>query len=143
MTVIRMQHKHVSDGHLANKREGNKTFRYVFDQTSPFQPSSRAHHTVDLLFLFGTYSGAFLTEEYVQVGKEMREKWIEFLHGSMPWDEGTVFKFGPLGRCSEVNEDELQTRRRVAIWKMLDSMDSIELNRIFVALTKGRISLLN
>lgn len=124
-------------------RPGAKTFRYVFDQPSPFRPSSQAHHAVELLYLFGAYSDTFRTNGQRKVGHVMRDKWIAFTNGEAPWSEPSAFAFGPYGYCGEITDMEYGERRRVKAWDDLAATDPAELDRIFASLAGGRISLLN
>ena len=120
-----------------------KTFRYAIDQSSPFQHSSRAHHGVDVLYLFGAYSENFSTDAAKNVGHVLREKWITFANGEAPWNESNVMAFGPLGSCGEITDYEYKERRGVKAWEVLDELDPAELGRVFVGLVNGRVSLLN
>lgn len=130
---------------LANIRglDGRKTFRYVFDQPSPFQASSRAHHGVDLLYLFGAYSDVFLTDGQRTLGDVVRAKWIAFANNEEPWDESSCFAFGPFGLSSEIDQSSLGERRRIKAWDVLEKTEPNELVRIFTSLASGRISLFN
>ncbi|KAJ5418362.1 uncharacterized protein N7487_001912 [Penicillium crustosum] len=122
----------------ANKR----VFRYVIDQSNPWQPSSRAHHAVDLLFLFDGVDLSF-NPAASTVGKEMRQRWIQFVNGDGPWSTGLRFAFGPLGECREIYESQFAARRRVEHCKMLKEAGNDTYMSIVFALTAGRISLLN
>ncbi|KAG0153697.1 hypothetical protein PDIDSM_2351 [Penicillium digitatum] len=122
----------------ANKR----VFRYVFDQSNPWQASSRAHHAVDLLFLFDGVDLSFNAAARA-VGKEMRQRWIRFVHGVGPWSTDLRFAFGPLGECTEIDESQFAARRRVEHCKVLKEAGSVAYMPIVFALTAGRISLLN
>ncbi|KUJ13351.1 alpha/beta-hydrolase [Mollisia scopiformis] len=130
---------------IANARSADalKTFRYVFDQPSPFQASARAHHGVDLLYLFEAYSDTFLTEGQRILGNVVRDKWIAFANGEAPWNESNCFAFGPFGLSAEIDNSGLGERRRVKAWDVLEKTEPDELVRIFFSLAGGRISLLN
>ncbi|KAL1852572.1 hypothetical protein Plec18170_005703 [Paecilomyces lecythidis] len=117
-------------------------YRYVIDQPNPFQPSSRAHHAVDLLFLFG---GVDLSHNpsAEAVGQEMRSRWIQFVNGEAPWPTEQRFAFGPLGECKEIDEQQFAARRRVPQIKALKEAGAGVYLPIVFALTAGKISLLN
>ncbi|KAF9889574.1 hypothetical protein FE257_007082 [Aspergillus nanangensis] len=122
----------------ANKR----VYKYLVDQPNPWQPSSRAHHAVDLLFLFGGVDLAFNPAAYA-VGQEMRHRWIDFVNGDAPWSMDKRFAFGPVGECREISEAQFAGRRRVAHMKALREAGPGAYMPIVFALTAGKISLLN
>ncbi|KAJ5127999.1 Carboxylesterase type B [Penicillium atrosanguineum] len=122
----------------ANKR----VYKYVVDQPNPWQPSSRSHHAVDLLFLFEGLDLSFNPAAQA-VGKEMRQRWIQFVSGNAPWSADSRFAFGPLGESKEINEAQFAARRRVEPCKVLGEAGSGVYLPILGALTAGRISLLN
>ncbi|KGO55122.1 Carboxylesterase, type B [Penicillium expansum] len=124
-------------------RAANKpVFRYVVDQSNPWQPSSRAHHAVDLLFLFDGVDLLF-NPAASAVGQEMRQRWIRFVNGDGPWSADLRFAFGPLGECKEIDELQFAARRRVEHCKILKKAGNSAYMPIVFALTAGRISLLN
>jgi carboxylesterase type B len=123
---------------VANKH----VFRYVVDQPNPWQPSSRSHHAVDLLFLFGGIDLSF-NPAANEVGQEMRKRWIQFVNGMSPWSEDRRFAYGPLGECKEITEGQFASRRRVEHLKVLREAGIGVYLPIVFALTAGRISLLN
>lgn len=121
---------------------GRSAYTYVFDQASPWQQSSRAHHAVDLIMLFGDLDfthnpGAF------SVRDKMREKWIKFCHGEDPWPSQDIYAFGPYGRCNEISQDEHEGRRRLQACHLLREVGSETYDLIFARLAAGRLSLLN
>jgi hypothetical protein len=122
----------------ANKR----VYKYVVDQSNPWQPSSRSHHAVDLLFLFEGVDLSF-NPAAQSVGKEMRQRWIRFVSGEAPWPVDSRFAFGPLGECKEITETQFATRRRVEHCKVLGEAGIGVYLPIIGTLTAGRISLLN
>ncbi|KAJ5388779.1 Carboxylesterase type B [Penicillium cosmopolitanum] len=122
----------------ANKR----VYKYVVDQANPYQPSSRAHHAVDLLFLFDGVNLSFNTAA-TAVGQEMRQRWISFVSGQAPWSVNSRFAFGPVGECKEINEVQFAARRRVEHCKALQEAGAGVYMPILFALTAGRINLLN
>lgn len=129
---------------IANKlRSANKrVFKYVVDQPNPWQPSSRAHHAVDLLFLFDGVDLSFKPAASA-VGKEMRQRWIRFVNGDDPWSPDRRFAFGPVGECKEINEVQFAARRRVEHCEVLKEAGPSAYMPIVFALTAGRINLLN
>ena len=124
-------------------RDANKrVFKYVVDQPNPWQPSSRAHHAVDLLFLFDGVDLSF-NPAASAIGKEMRQRWIRFVNGDGPWPVDRRFAFGPVGECKEIDETQFAARRRVEHCKLLKEAGAGAYMPIVFALTTGRISLLN
>ncbi|ETS80070.1 hypothetical protein PFICI_07599 [Pestalotiopsis fici W106-1] len=118
-------------------------FRYLVDEANPWQPSSGAHHAVDLVLLFGGF-GMATSAAAERTGQQMRSAWILFLNGESPWSPSTSdFAFGPYGVSSVLNREELGFRRRMAQIEFLDRTDKSSLDPVFRALAAGRISLLN
>ncbi|KAJ5159473.1 Carboxylesterase type B [Penicillium canariense] len=124
------------------QRANKRVYKYVVDQANPWQPSSRSHHAVDLLLLFDGVDLSFNPAAQA-VGQEMRQRWISFVSGQGPWSEDHRFAFGPLGECKEINETQFAARRRVEHCKLLKEAGTGAYLPIIVALTAGRISLLN
>ncbi|OJJ37707.1 hypothetical protein ASPWEDRAFT_39443 [Aspergillus wentii DTO 134E9] len=129
---------------VANKQNAvnKRVFKYVVDQPNPWQPSSRSHHAVDLLFLFGGVDLSF-NPAADAVGYEMRGRWIQFMNGQAPWSEERRFAYGPFGECKEITETQFAERRRVGHLKMLGEAGVEVYLPILFALTAGKISLLN
>lgn len=119
-----------------------RVFKYVVDQPNPWQPSSRAHHAVDLLLLFDGVDLSF-NPAASAVGKEMRQRWIRFINGENPWSADRRFAFGPVGECKELDEVQFAMRRRVEHCKVLKEAGPSAYMPIVFALTAGRINLLN
>ncbi|KAJ5770124.1 uncharacterized protein N7511_002175 [Penicillium nucicola] len=122
----------------ANKR----VYKYVVDQPNPWQPSSRAHHAVDLLFLFDGIDLSF-NPVASMVGQEMRQRWIKFVNGDGPWSPEKRFAFGPVGESQEIDDAQFAARRRVDHCQALKNVGASVYMPIVFALTAGRISLLN
>jgi carboxylesterase type B len=129
---------------VANKLQAanKRVYKYIVDQPNPWQPSSRAHHAVDLLFLFDGVDLSF-NPAASAVGQEMRQRWIQFINGNEPWNSGRRFAFGPVGECKEIDEAQFASRRRVEHCKVLKKAGASVYMPIIFALTAGRISLLN
>ncbi|PWY68409.1 catalytic protein [Aspergillus heteromorphus CBS 117.55] len=121
---------------------GKRVYKYVVDQANPWQPSSRAHHAVDLLFLFDGIDLSF-NPAAKTVGQEMRKRWIQFANGCSPWSEEQRFAYGPLGECREISESQVASRRRVGHVQALREAGPGVYMPIIFALTTGKISLLN
>lgn len=121
---------------------GKRVYKYVVDQPNPWQASSRSHHAVDLLFLFGGIDLSF-NPAADAVGKEMRNRWIQFVSGGSPWSIERRFAYGPVGDCKEISEDQFAVRRRVQCLKALKEAGIGVYLPIVFALTAGKISLLN
>ncbi|OCL05108.1 alpha/beta-hydrolase [Glonium stellatum] len=124
------------------KSVGKPAYRYIVDQANPWQASSRAHHAVDLVLLFGGLDLSF-NPGAEKVGREMRMRWISFVNGEAPWSKEQCFAFGPFGECKEIDVDQFAARRRVKHLDLLEKMDGANINACFGALAAGRISLLN
>ncbi|KAL3486116.1 Alpha/Beta hydrolase protein [Aspergillus germanicus] len=121
---------------------GRRVFKYVVDQPNPWQASSRAHHAVDLLFLFGSVDLSF-NPAAEAVGKQMRENWSAFVAGEKPWRLTGRFTYGPVGECKEITEGDFASRRRVEHLKVLKEAGIGVYLPVVFALTAGKISLLN
>lgn len=123
-------------------RVHKRVLRFLVDQPNPWQSSSRAHHAVDLLFLF---EGVDLSFNPVAnaVGKGMRQRWIEFVNGHAPRSVDRRFAYGPVGECKEIDETQFAARRRVEHLNMLDMVGADVYKLIVGDLIAGRISLLN
>lgn len=134
LPIERMQTDWTSLGHVV--------YRYVVDQPNPWQRSHRAHHAVDLLYLFGGFDMAF-DSGAEKVSADMRAKWVSFINGNAPWGPTRTYAFGPYGRCGEINEAELSSRRRKHHLGFLKDYDPAELSSVVRSLAAGRISLLN
>ncbi|KAG2420509.1 hypothetical protein HFD88_000121 [Aspergillus terreus] len=122
----------------ANKQ----VYKYVVDQPNPWQSSSRAHHAVDLLFLFGGIDLGF-NPAAETVGQEMRNRWVQFVNGKAPWSRERRFAYGPVGDCKEISEAQFAGRRRTEHLKALREAGPGVYMPIVFALTAGKISLLN
>ena len=132
----------VEDMSRGRRAAGKTAYQYVFDQPNPWQSSSRAHHAVDLVFLFGGYDLS-ANPAADKVGYQMRDKWIRFINGERPWDGEKRFAFGPHGKCGEIDDEEYAARRRASHFELLRDMGSAITCLIVAKLTAGRISLLN
>ncbi|KAL4803410.1 Alpha/Beta hydrolase protein [Aspergillus unguis] len=121
---------------------GKRVYKYVVDQPNPWQASSRSHHAVDLLFLFGGIDLSF-NPSADAVGQEMRSRWIDFVAGNKPWSVERRFAYGPVGECKEISEGQFAARRRVECLKVLREAGIAVYLPIVFALTAGKISLLN
>jgi carboxylesterase type B len=117
-------------------------YQYLVDQSNPFQYSARAHHAVDLLFLFGGIDTSF-DKAAEKVGAEMRKRWIAFANGSNPWNSGKRFAFGPHGWTGEIDEDQFAARRRVRQCDLLKKVGLDAVGKVVAQLAAGRVSLNN
>ncbi|CVK96624.1 related to carboxylesterase [Fusarium mangiferae] len=120
-------------------------FRYLIDEANPWQPSSGAHHAVDLILLFGGFDLSFSRGSEL-TGQAMRDIWTKFINVEQPWtssESGRCYGFGPHGVSKVLNDWEVKARRRIAEANILEKMDSMLLDRAFVALAAGRVSLSN
>ncbi|KAL4920053.1 Alpha/Beta hydrolase protein [Aspergillus aurantiobrunneus] len=121
---------------------GKRVYKYVVDQPNPWQASSRSHHAVDLLFLFGGVDVSF-NPAADAIGKEMRARWIQFVAGGGPWSIQRRFAYGPVGDSKEISEAQFAVRRRVEHVSTLKEAGMGVYLPIVFALTAGKISLLN
>ncbi|KAL1646874.1 hypothetical protein SLS58_003009 [Diplodia intermedia] len=124
------------------RAEGLPVYGYVVDQANPWQGSSRAHHAVDLVLLFGGLDLSF-NAAAVAVADEMRRRWIAFVNGEAPWSADTTFAFGPHGDCSELDAGGFAARRRTVQLSTLERVEPAQVGAVFAALAAGRVSLLN
>ncbi|KAF2809395.1 alpha/beta-hydrolase [Mytilinidion resinicola] len=120
---------------------GKPAYRYLLDQPNPWQPSNRAHHAVDLIFLFGGFETSNPAAE--TVGKAMRTKWIKFINGRAPWDAASAFAFGPYGEVKSIDQSAVDMRRRRAHLDLVNKVGWAKFNAAVVPLITGRVSLLN
>lgn len=125
----------------SRERGNQNAFRYLFDEHNPWHYSGRAHHAVDLLFLFGGFD--FRNPLAERVGEVWREKWIDFSNGEDPWKSEERFAFGPHGRGGVLDEEEYKYRRREGCFEILRQMTWARYNPIFQHLATGRMSLSN
>ncbi|KAH7147159.1 Alpha/Beta hydrolase protein [Dactylonectria estremocensis] len=116
--------------------------RCLVDEPNPWQPSNGAHHAVDLILLFRGFD--HLVDGVAKhTGKEMRRRWIVFIHGKDPWRSESDVAFGPHGTFKELGQDEYKSRRKLAQIDYLTKADSGLLGKAFRALAAGRVSLSN
>ncbi|RWQ94332.1 putative carboxylesterase [Paecilomyces variotii] len=125
----------------ANKR----VYRYLLDEPNPWQQSARAHYAIDLIFLCG---GIDISHKSTaeRVDREMRRRWVIFIHWESPWGEvspGTTFAFGPYGECEEPNEMRYMTRRRIYTLSLSRKAGIESCAAIANALVTGSMNLLN
>jgi carboxylesterase type B len=132
----------VEDMSCLRRATGKTTYQYVFDQPNPWQSSSRAHHAVDLIFLFGGYDLS-TNPAADKIGFQVRDKWIRFINGEKPWEGERRFAFGPHGKCGEIDDEEFAARRRASHFEPLREMGPARTGLIVAKLTAGRISLSN
>ncbi|EYE92028.1 putative carboxylesterase [Aspergillus ruber CBS 135680] len=129
----------ISDKLQANQKTA---YKYVVDQPNPWQSSSRSHHAVDLLFLFGTMDLSH-NPGAEGVGQDMRRRWASFVNGDAPWPEQKRYAYGPFGVCGEIDEGQFAGRRRIGHIKALREAGKDVFLPIVFALAAGKISLLN
>ncbi|KAJ3466084.1 hypothetical protein MRS44_006742 [Fusarium solani] len=118
------------------------SFRFLVDQPNPWQASSRAHHGVDLLYLFNAYDLSH-NQPAQAIARSMQEKWIQFIRGQDPWKPGGAFAFGPFGESQLLSPQGLNARRRQQHVAALAALGSQKINEIVAKLATGRSSLLN
>ncbi|KAI1023918.1 hypothetical protein LB504_005116 [Fusarium proliferatum] len=126
-------------------KDANKpAFRCLIDEANPWQPSSGAHHAVDLVLLFGGFHLGFAPSAE-RVGQAMREAWIKFVSGEQPWAEATekYYGFGPHGGLKALEAWEVRSRRRIGLAEKLSEMESSLLDKTTRGLAAGKVSLLN
>lgn len=114
-------------------------FGYLMDQPNPWQRSSRAHHGVDLIYLFNGFDFSF-DQSAQRVAEVMQLKWIEFICGDDPWTPGESFAFGPFGESKGV---DVADRRRYRHLDVVIELGQDKADTIVRELATGRSSLLN
>lgn len=119
-----------------------QVFRYLVDEANPWLPSARAHHTVDLPLLFGSFNLSF-NSEACRVLFEMSTRWIEFIAGQEPWDPSIYFALEPLENSMEVGEEGFAARRRKRNCDAIRKLGVKKVDEVWMALAKGNISLNN
>ena len=124
------------------RNEGKKVFTYLMDQPNPWQASARAHHAVDLIFLFGGFDLSH-NPSALKMSEDLRRRFIEFVNGDEPWDRSLTCAFGPHGQVQEINKDGVRARRRMSHISELKKMPPGDLGAAFAGLAQGRISLHN
>ncbi|KAK2729417.1 cytochrome p450 [Colletotrichum kahawae] len=124
------------------KRAETPVYRSLIDEANPWQPSNGAHHAIDLILLFGGFDST-ISPAAKRTGEEMRRSWIRFIHSQEPWSPISTAVFGPFGMFQELDDTEVRSRRRIDQAKYLQSVGSQALDKVFLALAAGRISLLN
>lgn len=146
--------------HIVSKWKGSTkpVYRYVFDQVNPWQASSRAHHAVEVIYLFGGYDESLrqfygeipkssaLKYVYEKIGEEMRESWINFVNGKEPWKGAKEHyrAFGPNGDSKNIDEGEFAVRRRACHIEALRKVEDFSaLDKVVGALAGGRLSFIN
>jgi len=127
----------------AESAKATKCYRFLVDEPNPWHPSSRAHHGVDLVLLFGGYDFSKINPHAERVGETLRRAWVDFANGKAPWPAAERFAFGPLGKCTSVTEEEFAGRRRTRAYDLLREMGWARYNPTFGKLAAGKISLNN
>lgn len=124
------------------RKNNMRVYQYIIDEANPWQASSRAHHAVDLIFLFGGIDLSF-NPGADRVGKKMREGWLTFIYGGSPWPESSTKAFGPYGAAEELDMKGYKARRRVHCFEFLQIMGAAQRRMLSGRLGAGRVSLLN
>ncbi|CAH0003832.1 unnamed protein product [Clonostachys byssicola] len=124
------------------RRANRPVFRFLVDQPNPWQTSSRAHHGVDLLYLFGGFDLSF-DPAAQNISFSMHHKWIQFINGDNPWNPEQYWAFGPVGLSKAIDVQEFKARRRARHLALLREIGHDGFNPVFGNLAAGRISLLN
>ncbi|KAJ1329854.1 para-nitrobenzyl esterase [Microdochium nivale] len=135
--------KMIRDAREATERS---VFRYIMDEPNPWQRSSRAHHGVDLLYLFQPYDLSF-NPAAREVAHAVQEKWIAYISGLDPWPKGDkrggCWVFGPCGESQAVGDAGLCIRRRIRHMSLLEEVGLDRAEIVVGILAAGRASLLN
>ncbi|KAF3031841.1 hypothetical protein E8E12_001932 [Didymella heteroderae] len=122
--------------------QGRHVFRYLVDEANPWQPSNRAHHTVDLPLLFGGFDLSFNSGAY-RVSSVMSRKWIEFSAGMTPWEVKGYYAFGPLGNSMLIDEDGFAVRRRKRHCDAIKKIGVDRVDEVWKALAINNVSFEN
>ena len=134
----------------ARQEQGSSAqwYRYLFDEPNPWHASSRAHHGVDLVMLFGGLDISH-NPHAETVGQTWRSKWISFVGGEDPWTKERRYAFGPFGQCRELDveegsgEREFSARRRTRAMAKLREIGWSAYNPIFFKVAAGKVSLVD
>ncbi|KAA8902952.1 Alpha/Beta hydrolase protein [Sphaerosporella brunnea] len=131
-------HYHTEKYYRGFLERNPRVWRYIFDAPNPFVPEAGAHHAVDLLYLFAPAS---LTPTQEALGEEMRRAWIRFVAGAVPWDKGLDEKVLLLDQqgCRVVEASEVNRRRNVELWKVLDNLGWDAVAPVVGEVVRGRI----
>ena len=105
-------------------------YQYFFDQVNPFDPSAKAHHAVDLLFIFNAYDMSKSDETAEDFSKSVQEKWMTYGTGGSPWAKDTYYAFGPSGQTGPLSAEDLAKRRRLPAYDVLSHIPSNELSNV-------------
>ena len=106
-------------------------YQYIFDQVNPFDPSAKAHHSVDLLYLFRAFDLSKTAEATAEeFSKSVQEKWVTYATGGTPWAKNTYYAFGPSGQVGPLSTEDLKKRRRLPAYGVLDHLSPEELRHI-------------
>ncbi|KAJ3463722.1 hypothetical protein MRS44_008508 [Fusarium solani] len=119
------------------RKNNKRVYQYIIDEANPWQASSRAHHAVDLIFLFGGIDLSF-NPGADRVGKEMRQGWLTFMYGGSPWSESSIQAFGPYGAVEELDMARYRARRRVHCFDYLRTMGAAQCRLLSGRLGAGR-----
>lgn len=130
--------------HMVNqwRSSSKQVFRYLVDQPNPWQPSSRAHHGIDLPLLFGTFDLSFNPNAW-KASLQMSHRWIDFVSGMDPWQPDDYFAFGPLGESKSVDAKGFAARRRKMHCDAIERCGLERADLVWKTLAAGRISLEN
>ncbi|KAI4720990.1 carboxylesterase [Aureobasidium sp. EXF-10727] len=124
------------------KNKAKPIYRYLFDQANPWQASSRAHHAVDLIYLFGGFDMT-MNPSADELGMEMRRRFVCYINGDAPWTIHKTMAFGPLGESSEIDDRGVAARRRTRQMDEVKKLEASDVAAVFGGLAAGRISLHN
>lgn len=102
----------------AHASKVEKTYAYHFDQVSQLETSFKglAHHAVELVFVLQTLEEK-MTEEEMKLSRELGADFINFAHGTDPWErfgEGKWMVYGPDDKWAVKTEDEDKAVRNYA-----------------------------
>ena len=106
-------------------------YQYIFDQVNPFDPSAKAHHSVDLLYLFKAFDFSKTAEANTEeFSKSVQEKWLTYATGGSPWAKDTYYAFGPSGQIGPLSTEDLAKRRRLGVYDLLSQIPIYDLNDV-------------
>lgn len=89
-------------------------------------PTGKAHHTVDLLYIFLTYQ-EHLPAPLAKLAETIAGQWLRFVHGGEPWKaydrkadgSSTIMYYGPEGKHAEVAERTKPAYENIRLCKTL------------------------
>ncbi|KAK5219670.1 hypothetical protein LTR72_008054 [Exophiala xenobiotica] len=109
---------------VARSFSNGEVFYYHVAEGNPFDGphKGKAHHAVDLLFIFLSYQ-EHLPGELRQLAEKLAEHWLVFITGGRPWTpydakvpaSAKLMQYGPNAQVREIPEVEKQSYSRLRL----------------------------